>query len=150
MRTFFCCEAVGPLRGISVMDDQGDAQPVAVAVVQHGGQFLVGRRPAGVALAGRSEFPGGKVRGRESASAAAIRECREETGLGVDVVRRIISVEHRYPHGRVRLDFFLCRPRDATVPPRPPFRWVEAAALADCDFPEANRDVIRQLARDTP
>lgn len=132
----------------SVMDDPGGSQQIAVAVVQHGGRFLVGRRPAGAALAGRSEFPGGKVCGTEAASAAAIRECREETGLGVDVVRRIASVDHRYWHGHVRLEFFLCRPRDPTVVPRRPFRWVEAADLLDCDFPDANRDVVRQLARD--
>lgn len=132
------------------MDNSPTAQRVAVAVVQHNGRILVGRRPPGVPLAGRSEFPGGKVRDSESLSAAAARECREETGLGVDVVRRIASVEHCYPHGRVHLVFFLCRPRDATVRPRPPFRWVEAAALSACDFPEANRGVIRQLTADRP
>ena len=34
---------------------------IAVAVVEHAGRYLIGLRPAGEALAGYWEFPGGKV-----------------------------------------------------------------------------------------
>src|SRR4051812_46830278 len=60
---------------------------VAIAVVEHDGKSLVGERPAGVALAGFAEFPGGKVEPGESPEAAAVRECIEESGLQVEIVR---------------------------------------------------------------
>ena len=54
---------------------------VAIAVVEHDGCFLVGVRPEGKPLAGFAEFPGGKVDHGETPEQAAIRECREESGL---------------------------------------------------------------------
>src|SRR5437764_2006476 len=57
--------------------------PIAVAVVEKDGHFLVGQRPEGVSLAGLWEFPGGKIEPGESPEAAAVRECLEETGVDV-------------------------------------------------------------------
>ena len=58
---------------------------IAVAVVERDGSFLIGLRTAGLSLAGMAEFPGGKVEPGESPSAAAVRECLEETGLQIEV-----------------------------------------------------------------
>lgn len=55
--------------------------PIAIAVVQHADQFLIGQRPAGLVLSGYWEFPGGKIQLGETPEAAAVRECLEETGL---------------------------------------------------------------------
>ena len=46
------------------------------------GRVLITQRPPGKALAGRWEFPGGKVADGEDAYDALVRELREE--LGVD------------------------------------------------------------------
>jgi mutator protein MutT len=54
---------------------------IAVAVVEHQGRFLIGKRPDDAALGGYWEFPGGKVEQGESPADAAIRECLEETGV---------------------------------------------------------------------
>ena len=64
---------------------------VAIAIVEQNGQFLVGVRPESVPLAGLAEFPGGKVHDDETAAAAAVRECREETGLQVVIDREFFS-----------------------------------------------------------
>ena len=64
---------------------------VAIAIVEQNGQFLVGVRPESVPLAGFAEFPGGKVHDDETAAAAAVRECHEETGLQVVVEREFFS-----------------------------------------------------------
>jgi mutator protein MutT len=68
---------------------------VAIAVLEHNGKFLVGVRPPGVPLAGLAEFPGGKIDLGETPEAAAIRECREETGLAskslASISRRCIN-----------------------------------------------------------
>jgi 8-oxo-dGTP pyrophosphatase MutT (NUDIX family) len=61
---------------------------VAISVVRHAGCYLVGRRATHLALGGLWEFPGGKLEADESPRDAARRECWEETGLRVDVLRR--------------------------------------------------------------
>ncbi len=119
--------------------------PIAVAVVLHAGRVLVGRRPEGAPLAGLWEFPGGKVRRSESARQAAVRECREETGLEVRPLRLLAETQHDYEHGRVRIDFYLCEPVDPHTPPERPFGWTAVADLAGMDFPAANREVIARL-----
>ena len=127
--------------------DLGGQILVAVAVVEHEGRFLVGWRRAGAALAGLWEFPGGKVQAGETPADAAVRECREEAGLRVTVVGSYPGVRHRYDHGSVSIQFFACCPAGPLSHPRPPFRWVSAAALADYRFPAANADLVQQLAR---
>ncbi len=128
--------------------DCSEEQPIAVAIVERDGQFLVGQRPEGVALAGYWEFPGGKLDDGELPAEAAVRECREETGLVVDVVKALSTVHHRYDHGAVVLHFFLCRLRDprASSPLRP-FAWVARNELAQLAFPPANQNVVQSLLR---
>jgi len=118
---------------------------IAVAVVEHQGRYLVGRRDQRAELGGLWEFPGGKVQPGESPAEAARRECREETGLDVDVGELRHDVEHRYPHDRLRLHFFSCRPLDEHPAPRPPFCWVAAEQLAALEFPAANAELVGRL-----
>ena len=121
---------------------------VAIAVVQQNGRFLVGVRPAGVPLAGLAEFPGGKVNLGESPEAAAVRECREETGLAVEVVDKYFFANHRYEHGLLEIHFFRCQPiraGSAELLPRPPFRWITAEELEHLEFPAANAPLTQQL-----
>ncbi|HWB12236.1 MAG TPA: (deoxy)nucleoside triphosphate pyrophosphohydrolase [Pirellulales bacterium] len=119
--------------------------PIAVAVVEREGCYLVGRRPDGVPLAGLWEFPGGKVEPGETPEDAAARECREEAGLEVEVGAPYATVDHQYNHGRLLLHFFACRPLDPAAAPKPRFCWIPAARLAELPFPEANASLIKEL-----
>lgn len=120
---------------------------IAIAVVEDNGRFLVGVRPADVALAGYSEFPGGKVEPDELPADAAVRECLEETGLTVEIVEPFSEHLHEYEHDRVRLAFFRCRPRRPVGQPRAPFRWVERAHLGSLRFPAGNDRLLAALHR---
>jgi 8-oxo-dGTP diphosphatase len=117
---------------------------VAIAIVRRGEHWLVGKRAANQALPGLAEFPGGKCLPDEPPEECARRECREESGLEVIVIRRRREMRHEYPHGRLRLIFFDCEPV-AEREPKPPFRWVSRDELAALPFPAANSEVVAEL-----
>lgn len=125
----------------------GNANAIAVAVVEWQGKILIGPRPEGVPLAGYWEFPGGKVQAGETREAAARRECLEETGLLVDILAEYPCVLHEYAHGLLKLYFFACRCRSEAPEPRDPFRFVAASDLGAYRFPPANAELVAQLSR---
>jgi mutator protein MutT len=119
--------------------------PIAVAVVEHAGRVLIGQRPAAGPLGGLWEFPGGKVELGETPQEAAVRECREETGLAVRVGDPLLEVVHAHEHGQVRLHFFSATAVDPAQPPRGPFRWVARIDLPGYAFPPANAKLLELL-----
>lgn len=62
----------------------------AVALIDRDGRILLAQRPAGKAMAGLWEFPGGKVEQGETPEHALIRELREE--LGIEICHSCLSI----------------------------------------------------------
>lgn len=120
-------------------------KPIAIAVVERDDCFVVGTRPEGVPLAGKWEFPGGKVESGELPALAAERECWEETGLSVRVGQLLQETPFAYEHSKVRLFFYRCRMIEGDL--RAPWRWVKRQDLDPERFPEANRSLIALLRR---
>jgi 8-oxo-dGTP diphosphatase len=120
--------------------------PIAIAVVEHEGRFLIGQRPDGAPLAGLWEFPGGKIEPGETPEAAAVRECLEETGLHVQPLIRYPPHIQEYDHDRVELHFIGCRPlEESQSTPQPPFQWIARSELGRYEFPAGNRGLLRLL-----
>jgi mutator protein MutT len=126
------------------------ATRVGLGLIRRGNQYLVRRRPEGTVYAGYWEFPGGKCEPGETPDVATARECLEETRLRVEVGALRAVRTHQYPHGLVELFFFDCTARDpaAEPPPTSGFQWVSAGSLGSLRFPEANRAVLDELARE--
>ena len=124
---------------------------VAAALYDASGRVLIAQRPAGKHLAGRWEFPGGKVGAGESEAAGLARELAEELGIEVIAARPLMRLTHRYPEREVELSLWIVEAYRGT--PRPldgqPLKWVAAAALAAEDILEADRPFIAAL-RDLP
>ncbi len=124
---------------------------VAIAVVEHEDQFLVGMRSERVPLGGLWEFPGGKLEGDESPGEAAQRECLEETGIQVTATHTMAINLQQYAHGQIKLYFCACElkdhdpgtPRDE---PAAPFKWVSRESLGWLEFPVGNQPVLQLLA----
>lgn len=125
-----------------------DSQPIeiAIAVVSRDGQYLIGLREQGVALAGYWEFPGGKVQAGETPEEAATRECLEETGLEVRVTGSYPSTSYKYAHRSVHLSFFACAACGQRRPLPERFRWEPASELSNYRFPPANAALLELLS----
>ena len=106
------------------------------------------RRPEGVHLAGLWEFPGGKCEPGESLEACLAREIREELLCEVRVGAEILATTHEYPERTVELHFFACEMHgEPSAALGQELRWVRRRALAELDFPPADRELIERLSR---
>ena len=131
------------------MNQHSPLTVIAVAVVLSAGSVLVGRRRDDAADApGRDEFPGGKVEAGEAVELAAARECFEESGVTVNVGRRLHVAQATSSGGPIEIHFHRAAPVDANVSPQPPFTWLKIETLTRCHFPPANAEVIRLLLAD--
>ena len=124
---------------------------VAAALFDGAGRVLIAQRPAGKALAGRWEFPGGKVAAGESEANALMRELREELGVEVIAARPFMRVTHAYEEHDVELSLwiverYLGEPRSLDAQA---LKWVAPAQLAAEDLLEADRPFVAAL-RDHP
>lgn len=124
---------------------------MGIGIIGRAGAFLVRRRPAGTVYEGYWEFPGGKCEPGELPEAATVRECLEEIGVSVRILRLRKLVEHTYPHGAVLLHFFDGEPVEPDSEPAPEtgFRWAGPAELATLHFPEANEAILKELIEES-
>ena len=124
---------------------------VAAALYDGAGRVLIAQRPPGSHLAGRWEFPGGKVAPGESEGAALARELREELGVEVQACRPFMRLEHRYPDRHVGLSLWIVERFSGS--PRAldgqQLRWVAPQLLGHEDLLEADRPFVAAL-RDLP
>jgi A/G-specific adenine glycosylase len=84
---------------------------VVVAVIYKKGRILIDKRKPDGLLGGLWELPGGKVKSGESLEAALMREVREELGVGIRIVRPLVTVQHSYSHFAITLHAFECTHR---------------------------------------
>jgi 8-oxo-dGTP diphosphatase len=133
---------------------EGPPVVVAAAILERRGghlRLLAAQRAAPPALAGRWEFPGGKVEPGESERDALVRECREELGVEILVAGRL-GADLPSADGRAVLRVWTASVRAGA--PRAvehlAIRWLTAAELYDVDWlPQdlALVEVLRGLLR---
>jgi A/G-specific adenine glycosylase len=124
---------------------------VTAAVLRRGGAVLLTRRPAGKALAGMWEFPGGKRERGETLESCLRRELREELGIRIRVGRKIAAVDHAFSHLRIRLHAYESillggKPQPIGVSA---IRWVPITRLREYPMGKADRRIARLLQDQT-
>ena len=121
----------------------------AVAMVDVDGRVLIAQRPAGKAMAGLWEFPGGKVAEGETPEAALVRELREE--LGVDITESCLApftfASHRYAEAHLVMPLYLCRVWKGTPTPLESqvLRWLRPQAMTALPMPPADAPLVAML-----
>jgi 8-oxo-dGTP diphosphatase len=122
---------------------------VAAALYDREGRVLIAERPVGKHMAGRWEFPGGKVGAGEGEFEALARELAEELGVDIVAARPLLQLSHDYGDRRVELSMWIVErfegePRGLD---RQRLKWVVPARLAEEDILEADRPIIEALQR---
>jgi len=122
---------------------------VAGALFDADGRVLIAQRPPGKVLAGRWEFPGGKLNDGEAAFDGLVRELGEELGVTVHAAERLIRYPHAYPDRTVWLDLWTVSAWSGEPQglDGQAFKWVAPARLHEEDILEADRPMIEALAR---
>jgi 8-oxo-dGTP diphosphatase len=122
---------------------------VAAALVDDRGRVLVQRRPAGKALAGLWEFPGGKVEPGESPEDALVRELREELAIDIDATALTALTFASMPLTDRHLLLLLYVCREWRGDPRPleasALAWHHPAGLRQLEMPPADAPFIAVL-----
>lgn len=126
-----------------------DIVDVVCALIEHNGKVLVAQRAAGKSLAGKWEFPGGKIDRNETAFQAIVREIREELDCEVEPLSSLRPIVHEYPETTIVLHPIVCELRHGE--PRPlehdAIQWVEALAARSLDLAEADIAVLEDFLR---
>ena len=121
---------------------------VAAAIIQKNGRILIARRGADEPLAGKWEFPGGKIEPGESPEECLVRELKEELDLTVVVGGFFAENTYIYSTGTFRLLTYFAESDSYNMRLRAhdDIAWVEPSRLSEYDFFPADRPIIEKLA----
>ena len=123
---------------------------VVAAAIEFDGRYLVARRTRPADVAGRWEFPGGKVEAGETEEQALIREIREELGVDIEVKRRIPG---EWPlHDDLVLHLYaatLIAGEPAPLEQHDEIRWVTPSEFDGIDWLPSDVDAVRSLREAT-
>jgi 8-oxo-dGTP diphosphatase len=121
----------------------------ACALIDTDGRVLLAQRPAGKAMAGLWEFPGGKVEPGERPEQSLIRELAEELGIVVNeaCLAPLTFASHGYPDFHLLMPLYVCRRWEGIVAAQEGQRlaWVRPARLRDYPMPPADEPLVSHL-----
>jgi 8-oxo-dGTP diphosphatase len=122
---------------------------VAVALIDADGRVLLAQRPAGKAMAGLWEFPGGKVGPSETPESALIRELKEELGIDVETscLAPLSFASHAYADFHLLMPLYVCRVWRGTVRSceGQKLAWVRPGQFDSFEMPPADRPLVAAL-----
>ncbi|MCY1140744.1 (deoxy)nucleoside triphosphate pyrophosphohydrolase [Actinoplanes sp. Pm04-4] len=127
--------------------DTKSRKVIVAAVIITDGRVLACERSAPAEVAGRWEFPGGKVEPGETDEEALARECAEELGVRVEVGDRV-GPDVSLAHGRAVLRVFAVRLLEGDVPralEHSSMRWLAKDELDSVHWLPADKPIVAEL-----
>ena len=121
---------------------------IAAVIKNNEGKFFIAKRKEGKSLAGKWEFPGGKIEPKESPSDALMREIREELCIEIVVGEKIMTIQHKYPDYLLTMHTFFCFSETSviTMTEHTDYEWCIPSSLDKFDWLEADIPLIEKLS----
>lgn len=122
---------------------------VVAALILHDDEVLACQRTRHQSMPLKWEFPGGKIEEGEQPRDALRRELEEELGIEASIGDEVARIQHEYASGGiVELRFYEVHAYRGEIENRifRDVRWVKRSELADLDFLEADRELVKNLA----
>jgi len=125
----------------------------AALIFDKQGNFLIAERAHGK-LAGKWEFPGGKIEAGETEEQAVAREIQEELGISV-APKKIVGVfSHTYAEQEVELALVRCSPFDDSQKiisdgSHAAHAWVQFSDCENYDFAPLDHEIVDFLKQAT-
>lgn len=122
---------------------------VTAAFLEKDGKILIAQRKAGDKLAGKWEFPGGKLEPGETPEQCLKRELMEEFGVETRIGEFICSSSFEYKHLPIELLVYRAYHVEGEFQLRDhdQLAWVSLGELKAYDFSSADIPVVEHLLR---
>ena len=123
---------------------------VTAAIIIHDHQVLIAQRGPGQNLAGKWEFPGGKIEAGESPEACLVREIKEELDIEIEVVDFFAESRYRYEAGEIRLLAFTAKWIDGALKAKEHSQicWIKPGQLTNFDYAPADVPFVDRLKQE--
>ena len=119
------------------------------AVIEHDGEILCVRRGPNKRdyIAYKWEFPGGKLEEGESEREALNREIKEELKVEIDVMQKLMTVDHEYPDFQLVMHAYACLAphRNLTLTEHTALEWRRSENLSGLDWAAADVPIVECL-----
>ncbi|EFK54232.1 (deoxy)nucleoside triphosphate pyrophosphohydrolase [Corynebacterium genitalium ATCC 33030] len=132
------------------MAESKPAIEVTGAVIIRNGTVFAAQRGPGKALAGKWEFPGGKIEPGEPPEESLARELKEEWLIDATVGPHITTTNHKYDFGTVHLSTFQCAltgDQEPTLTEHAESRWVPIDELDSLDWAPADVPAVEMIVQ---
>jgi A/G-specific adenine glycosylase len=116
-----------------------------VGVIEKDGKYLIQKRPSKGLLAGLWEFPGGKIKEKETPEQALFREIKEELGVCVEKATFMTQVSHAYTRFQVQLHAYACALKSPVSLDKDRHRWITLKGFQRYPLPSGSVKIVRFL-----
>lgn len=123
---------------------------VTAAVIEKDGRILIAQRKAGDKLAGKWEFPGGKMEPGETPEECLRRELMEEFGIDTRIGRYLCSSEFEYKHIHIELLAYRAEhlSGEYKLNDHAGIAWVKPGELKSYDLSSADLPVVDAILKE--
>jgi len=120
---------------------------VSAGIIIKNKKVYIQQRSKDGLMGGLWEFPGGKREKNESIEECLKREIKEELGVGVVTLKKVMTIKHNYTQFRVTLNVFTCGLQKKKIRPNgcEQWKWVSFSNLKKYPFPAANVKIVKYL-----
>ena len=120
---------------------------VTAAIIISDNKVLIAERAPGQNLAGKWEFPGGKIEPGETLQECLKREIREELDVDIEVMDLFGESIYAYQSGTIKLMAFRCQwlSGDFKLSVHSRIEWVTRQQLELYDFAPADIPIVERL-----